>query len=136
CFFNLLTIALCLLLLDDAALLKKVPLTWQSTVTVIHHPSSVIRHVRWPRQILVPLACITLAISTIQLVSMFQLRFPWPGPVMSVYEWVAPFRTINTYGLFAVMTMTRPEIIVQGSKDGTTWLDYEFKYKPGDLKQR
>jgi hypothetical protein len=25
---------------------------------------------------------------------------------------------------------------VQGSRDRETWLDYEFKYKPGDLRQR
>ena len=47
----------------------------------------------------------------------------------------APFGIANTYGLFAVMTTTRPEIIVQGSNDGETWLDYEFPYKPGDLRQ-
>jgi hypothetical protein len=34
------------------------------------------------------------------------------------------------------MTQTRPEIILQGSNDGQTWEDYEFKYKPGDLKRR
>src|SRR6202022_1300948 len=34
-----------------------------------------------------------------------------------------------------VMTTTRPEIIVQGSNDRETWLDYEFKYKPGDLQR-
>ncbi len=46
----------------------------------------------------------------------------------------APFQIANTYGLFASMTTTRPEIIVQGSNDGQTWLDYEFRYKPGDLR--
>jgi hypothetical protein len=34
------------------------------------------------------------------------------------------------------MTMDRPEIIVQGSNDGKAWLDYEFKYKPGNVKSR
>ena len=57
----------------------------------------------------------------------------WPAPVSGLYRWVQPFRTFNNYGLFAVMTPTRPEIIVQGSDDGRTWLDYEFKYKPGDV---
>src|SRR5262249_14638557 len=38
--------------------------------------------------------------------------------------------------LFAVMTTTRPEIIVEGSNDGQTWLPYTFKYKPGDPKRR
>jgi hypothetical protein len=33
------------------------------------------------------------------------------------------------------MTTTRPEIIVQGSNDGVTWLDYGFRYKPGDLRR-
>jgi hypothetical protein len=49
---------------------------------------------------------------------------------------VAPLRSVNTYGLFAVMTTTRPEIIVEGSNDGDRWIEYEFKYKPGDLKRR
>ena len=49
---------------------------------------------------------------------------------------IAPFQIVNSYGLFAVMTTTRPEIIVEGSNDGKTWLAYEFKYKPGDLARR
>jgi hypothetical protein len=61
---------------------------------------------------------------------------PWPGPVGRLYEWVQPFRSINSYGLFAVMTTSRPEIIVEGSNDGITWQEYEFKYKPGDPKRR
>ena len=46
---------------------------------------------------------------------------------------VAPFRMVNSYGLFAVMTTERREIIVEGSNDGVNWLPYEFKYKPGDV---
>jgi hypothetical protein len=34
------------------------------------------------------------------------------------------------------MTQTRPEIILEGSNDGRNWKEYEFKYKPGDLKRR
>jgi lipase maturation factor 1 len=48
---------------------------------------------------------------------------------------VAPLRSVNTYGLFAVMTTTRREIIVEGSADGKDWKPYEFKYKPGDLSK-
>src|SRR5260370_29963986 len=33
------------------------------------------------------------------------------------------------------MTTERLEIVVQGSNDGVTWLDYEVKYKPGDLRR-
>ena len=48
----------------------------------------------------------------------------------------APFGITSTYGLFATMTTARPEIIVEGSIDGVTWLEYEFKYKPGRLNRR
>lgn len=39
----------------------------------------------------------------------------------------------NTYGLFAVMTTSRPEIIIEGSMDGINYLPYEFPFKVGDL---
>jgi predicted DCC family thiol-disulfide oxidoreductase YuxK len=55
---------------------------------------------------------------------------------VSTEEWFGPFRTFNSYGLFAVMTRPRYEIIVQGSNDGEHWLDYEFNYKPGDPHRR
>lgn len=48
---------------------------------------------------------------------------------------VAPLRIVNSYGLFAVMTTTRPEIIVEGSNDGDRWLAFEFPYKPGDVRR-
>jgi hypothetical protein len=88
---------------------------------------------------------------------MFRLAIPWPiigkteqakasfssrivgefllRPLAGMYAWVAPFRSFNSYGLFAVMTTSRPEIVVQGSNDGVNWLAYEFKYKPGELKR-
>jgi len=50
-------------------------------------------------------------------------------------EWLEPFRLVNGYGLFAVMTTERPEIIVEGSDDGVTWRAYEFKWKPGDVRR-
>jgi lipase maturation factor 1 len=58
---------------------------------------------------------------------------PVPRPVRALMNWVAPFQIVNPYGLFAVMTTSRPEIIIEGSNDGQTWLAYEFKYKPGDV---
>ena len=38
----------------------------------------------------------------------------------------------NSYGLFAVMTTTRYEFIVEGSNDQQEWLPYEFYAKPGN----
>jgi hypothetical protein len=56
--------------------------------------------------------------------------------VRTVLEVAEPFRSINTYGLFAVMTTTRPEIVLEGSDDGVNWKAYEFRYKPGALTRR
>ncbi|PTL83099.1 lipase maturation factor family protein [Vitiosangium sp. GDMCC 1.1324] len=43
-----------------------------------------------------------------------------------------PLRIVNPYGLFAVMTVRRPEISVEGSDDGETWSEYTFRYKVSD----
>ncbi len=43
---------------------------------------------------------------------------------------------INSYGLFAVMTTTRPEIVLEGSNDLVHWTEYSFRFKPGDVHKR
>jgi hypothetical protein len=43
-----------------------------------------------------------------------------------------PLRIVNPYGLFAVMTVRRPEISIEGSDDGETWQEYTFRYKVSD----
>jgi hypothetical protein len=161
CFFNLLTVALCLLLLDDAALkallpsglrnsrfLEKAERTgtqWNASLPSAVQPTPstplATRHSprnprKWPVQITVPLACIAIATSLMQFSAMFRSRIPWPKPMLAAYAWLAPFRIFNSYGLFAVMTPSRREIIIEGSSDGVAWLAYEFKYKPGDVKRR
>ncbi len=59
-----------------------------------------------------------------------------PDPPATLLRWVAPFRVVNAYGLFANMTTSRLEIRLQGSDDGENWRDYHFIYKPGDLSRR
>jgi predicted DCC family thiol-disulfide oxidoreductase YuxK/uncharacterized membrane protein YphA (DoxX/SURF4 family) len=122
-FFNWLTILLCIPLLDDRILRRP------SAVEVAHSR-------RWPRWVTLPIAVVIFVVTFIQLIGTFRIAQRWPAPVIAVYRWVAPFRTLNSYGLFAFMTQKRNEIIVEGSNDGQHWVDYEFKYKPGDLKKR
>ena len=56
-----------------------------------------------------------------------------PAMLSVPLRYAAPLQIVNTYGLFAVMTTERIEIVLEGSADGQTWKPYEFKYKPGDL---
>ena len=134
CFFNLLTMVLCLTLLDDAALQKCLPAKWcrNSSISAKAHRSTL----EVCRGLLLTLvAAIMLITSFVQFYDMFHFNVRLPIRLLRAYESVKPLRTFNGYGLFQVMTTSRPEIIIQGSNDGVNWLDYEFKYKAGDLKR-
>ena len=59
-----------------------------------------------------------------------------PDAVVTFDGWFEPLHLVSPYGLFAVMTTTRDEIVIQGSDDSVEWRDYEFRYKPGDVMRR
>ena len=122
CFFNLLTIALCLLLIDDVAwrgLLKR----FMPTVRLLEQPSRGYR-----RAFIAVVATLLFLLSGIRFSGQLFREAGLPD-----VTWITPFRSINTYGLFADMTESRPEIIVEGSNDRISWKTYEFRWKPGDL---
>ena len=129
-FFNLLALALCVLLLDDTFW----PLRWRRMPPGGGGASRTPR--RWPKTLLLPLGILIFAVSTMEMTDRMRVEIPYPSALRSVQEWLSPFRSVNSYGLFASMTTYRHEIVVQGSDDGVTWLDYEFKWKPGDLRRR
>ena len=135
-FFNWLTLALCLLLLDDFLLMKFIPTGSRHPFFLNPQPSTLNRPWRWPRFITVPLAVVVVAMYLFQVSLLFGARPAWFYPVAVADAWLEPFRTFSGYGLFAVMTTERREIIVEGSDDGVNWLPYEFKYKPGDVHRR
>jgi predicted DCC family thiol-disulfide oxidoreductase YuxK/uncharacterized membrane protein YphA (DoxX/SURF4 family) len=124
CFFNLLTIALCLLLIDDAAIGRKYE-------AVIDRRSSYRLSIYGAIAVIV----VTLPINTWLIFTAFKPDDPWPSPLAAVYGRVEAFRIVNGYGLFRVMTKDRGEIVIEGSADGIDWLPYEFKWKPGDVKR-
>jgi hypothetical protein len=136
-FFNWLTLALCLLLLDDQAVAKVLPAALRARFAPGLRQSPPIEgRPRWGRVVAAPLAAGVVAVSSIQLLAMFGFSSAWFAPAVLAENWLAPFRSVNNYGLFAVMTTSRPEIIVEGSTDGITWLPYEFAHKPGNVARR
>jgi len=141
CFFNLLAVTLCVLLLDDALLLAgcrgaSVKRRIGVIIKTALHRSAATPPWRWPCWITVPSAAVVLLVTTMTLTSSFREPISWPGPMVSLFRTLAPLRSFNGYGLFAMMTTARPEIIIEGSNDGQTWQTYEFKYKPGDPTRR
>jgi predicted DCC family thiol-disulfide oxidoreductase YuxK len=129
-FFNLLAVAACLLLYDDAALRRrrKTPVPGPEPRVLSGRPAQ-----RRRRAVTLVLFFFILLASGFELLEVFTGTIPEPGAM--ALSWIAPFGVVNTYGLFAVMTTSRLEIIVEGSNDGQTWLAYGFKYKPGDPKR-
>jgi len=130
-FFNLLSIALCVFLLDDGI--------WNASVSADRSGGGRVLQTRRGRNVS-RLAAIAFAIVTVPVSLMMflgSLGFGFAPPLVGeLAEWLSPLRSINSYGLFAVMTTTRDEIVVEGSNDGVAWQPYEFKYKPGDVNRR
>lgn len=129
-FFNLLTIVLSLFLFDDSFYLP---------IFRFFVPSSSITNIilgaSWPLWMILLVMVVILLLSTIKICWMFGLKILLPSFFEKLIARLEPLNLVNIYGLFTVMTTKRPEIIVEGSHDGSTWETYEFKWKPGDLKQ-
>jgi predicted DCC family thiol-disulfide oxidoreductase YuxK len=121
-FFNLLTIALCLLLIDDAVWPRALHLT---------KPTSTGR--RWPVWLPIGVLLLTMPMNAVLIFNAFRPEAKWPRPLEQMYRAIASFRIVNGYGLFRVMTKERLEIILEGSDDALEWKTYEFKWKPGAL---
>jgi len=155
-FFNLLTAVLCIPLLDDAFWCRLLPrsfATWIGRRTPHQGTSNPGRRISGTVPALLAVALI--GISALTFVREMVRTAPrdgiggvtgklfdgaerwilgWGRPY--VLDWVGPFRTINGYGLFRSMTTARPEIVIEGSRDGSTWVAYEFKWKAGDPARR
>ena len=129
--FNLQTMLLCLPLLDDAALQKILP----QRLARLRPLGAENKAPRRTRSVVV--SAFTLLILFCSLVQMAE-RFGGSPPAVAraVERFIEPLHIVNGYGLFAVMTAKREEIVIEGSYDGVEWREYDFRYKPGDVARR
>lgn len=119
-FFNLMTLGLCLSVLPDSSWGFKI--NWIESTTISTSMALL------PLLILVPA-------SLFWIFKTFREKSTALNFMLPYMRFLSPFHLNNPYGLFAVMTKSRPEIILQGSDDGHHWEDYELQYKPGGLKK-
>lgn len=125
-FFNLLSAALALLLVDDLVWGRK----WGRFFSDGGRTKRGNGWLAWAA------AVIIVPLSVVPLWSAFRRQPPSALlPLVGMYEYAAPFHIVNGYGLFAVMTKERPEITIEGSLDGVTWKPYLFYFKPGPLSR-
>ncbi len=158
-FLNYLVLVLAFLLLDDALLLRWVPVRWRGALSgevaaeERKTPVEETTHVAKGEGHVIPtskhrapgfMAAIKVAVAAVLLTWMAyvttaeMVRMFWrmePVSAMAVGG-LAPFRIANQYGLFESMTAHRYEVEFQGSDDGQTWTAYPFRYKPQDVMKR
>src|SRR5882724_651409 len=136
CFFNLLTIALCLLLIDDEVIRTD---RWRFRQANVAAPNASPARTDRPlpdrlcSYAATVVIVVTLPINAWLIFSAFKPRGRPPHALANLYEQLEAFRIVNGYGLFRVMTKDRSEIVIEGSAEGVEWLPYEFKWKPGDV---
>ncbi|MBS4167381.1 lipase maturation factor family protein [Parachlamydia sp. AcF125] len=71
----------------------------------------------------------------LQCLRLWNVFFPHPF-AEKFFRYIAPFHLVNRYGIFAVMTTKRFEIVIEGSQDGFHWEEYLFRYKPSEVTRR
>jgi lipase maturation factor 1 len=142
-FFNLLAIVICVCILDDCdwewltglLLPRRKPTQELNPADEIARVPS--KAWSWPRRLVIGVAGGAIALVTAtQTLETVAPEFLIPSELLVLSQWLEPFRSTNSYGLFAVMTTRRPEIIVEGSDDGVTWKPYLFRWKPCELDRR
>lgn len=128
-FFNYLSAALCLFVLDDEQIrgfarpLRAVP---RAAPAAGGRPGS--------RALLVA-TCLLVPLSAVPFMRFIQPLEGLERGLAPVRQALWAFRSINAYHLFATMTLVRREVILEGSQDGASWSAYEFRYKPGDPRR-
>ncbi|MCY1021226.1 lipase maturation factor family protein [Pyxidicoccus sp. MSG2] len=128
-FFNVLTLVLCFAALDDGVLGR------------LHVPKLGEEGALPAPRSRVGTAAFTVFAGVYAVLALSQdarrlTRWGPPALVSTVLEAVGPFNSINTYGLFAVMTTQREEIVIEGSDDGQTWHEYLLRWRPGPVDER
>lgn len=128
--FNWLTIVICMAMLDDSILLMLWPKPIRPTISVGLRPAACWT-ARWTRWVA---GCVLL--SLIAITCLYQTIGPPLWKPLSAWDrTLNPWHLVSRYGLFATMTKTRPEIIVEAQLQDGTWAPYVFKWKAGALNR-
>lgn len=111
--FNLLSLVMLVPLLNDTVLQPF------AMVSLIPFPFL-------PQLLFTIIALGLMLLNSIHLLTLFSSKIPG----QSILHFFGPIEISNPYGIFAVMTTKRYEILVDWSNDGKKWYEYEFKWKP------
>ncbi len=132
-FINLLTIILCLFLLDDQFVSRFLPKRLQDWI--FQH-----REAKNRPSIFRPVKTMTGGLTVVLLLIISLTQIYWYVFNQTLYP---PYRDIarlghrygigNVFHVFPTMQTQRYEFLIEGSYDGVNWYSYDFQYKPGPL---
>ncbi|EGG17899.1 putative transmembrane protein [Cavenderia fasciculata] len=154
-FFNYLTIALLLMLLDDSFILSAcsviLPSPFYQYIRMLeYNKTTSARQDREKRNktdirftlsninsknLLIPFIFILVGMSTLYASTRYLQRQSVPTIIQRVHSALDFYHITGTYGLFSHVTTERFELSIEGSYDGIQWYEYEFYYKPGNLSR-
>jgi membrane protein implicated in regulation of membrane protease activity len=117
-FFNLLTIVLCLVLVDDSVWRKFIKRRSAEPDDARASTESRRTSALAARYAAIAVLIITLPLNAMLMFSAFKPEASLPRAFVAAHGLLEPFRIVNSYGLFRVMTKSRPEIVIEGSTDG------------------
>jgi hypothetical protein len=132
-FFNLLSIVLSLMVLEDRDLPE---VARAAGPPVAAAPAAAGWRGRAARLLPWPLAALLVAASLLEASNYFLRGSAFDTALDPARAWYAPFRSVNVYHLFPGIVRERIVAEIEGSRDGTEWLPYRLRYAPGDPQER
>ncbi len=127
-FFNLLVIALCILLLDDKHL-SKLPKISVRTIWQPKTPSKLTK------------SAYSVVFATLFCLALLRMAVQFIRPIgnneffVITSNIVGSFQVVNPYALFATMTKNRPQLIFEHSQDNKNWTEYTYRHQPDKLTE-
>ncbi|MCP5418803.1 MAG: lipase maturation factor family protein [Chromatiaceae bacterium] len=129
-FINLLTIALCLFLLDDQSLTRFTP-DWMR-----NRSTQAARKPHWLNTLLLAAGAMLILSSTLPLLFTSLTGIDPGKSVMAWSDRVRRFGIGHAYHIFPTMQTERIELIIEGSMDGNHWYGYALPWQPSAPERR
>lgn len=126
-FFNLLTIVLCLFLLDDQALRRLMPASLCDRARR-HSPLSEAPS-RVAKAAVLTVALLVVPVSLIEAAGLLP-GLQQPRWAVTLSHWLGQYRIANAYHVFPTIERERIEIQISASQDGHEWRPLQFRYWP------
>ena len=126
---NILTIVLCLFLLDDRIIKKLLPGFLLPDGTGEKNNNRKITYA-------LPLIAVLIISSSVLVFLKMASNIKTPGIITQSTALIRTWGIGHDFHVFPTMQTERHELQIEGSYDGRNWKAYQFKYKPGPIAQR